>query len=228
MQQFLENSMYTEADIAEVAAFNRSRALANPLAPYGEKLAGGDVLESRPLATPVTELMFARPADCAVVAVLGSEEAASDMPEEPIYISGTGWASGNSILERRPHFASEGSTLAAKMAYEEAGISNPEDQIDLAYVSDLYAHRQLMHMDALGLSTDFLPFVNPDGGSQGMGDLFESNGGVRFYDAVRQLRGQALGHQVHNAETALIHGWRGVPTDSCSVVVLDANGGDHE
>jgi acetyl-CoA C-acetyltransferase len=228
MQQFLENSMYTEADIAELAAFNRSRAMANPLAPYGEKLAGSDVLESRPLATPVTELMFARPADAAVVVVLGSEEAAADAPEEPIFVSGTGWASGNSVLERRPHFASEGTSIAAGMAYEEAGISSPEEQIDLAYVSDLYAHRQLMHMDALGLSTEFLPFINPDGGSQGMGDLFEANGGARFYDAVRQLRGQATGHQVHNAETALLQAWRGVPTDTCAVVVLDANGGGHE
>ncbi|MCP4547281.1 MAG: hypothetical protein GY835_12550 [bacterium] len=228
MQQFIDSSGHSAEDIAEIAAFNRSRAMANPLAPYGAKLTGDDVIASRPLATPVTELMFARPADAAVVIVIGNEEAAQEMANDPIYISGTGWGSGNSIIERRAHDISEGTLVAAKMAYEEAGISVPQNEVDIAYVSDLYAHRELMHMDALGLNTDFLPFINPDGGSQGMGDLMEANGGARFYDAVRQLRGNATGHQVVGAKTALLHGWRGIPTDSAAVVVLDAEGGDNE
>jgi hypothetical protein len=61
-----------------------------------------------------------------------------------------------------------------------------------------------------------------------MGDLYEANGGARFYDAVKQLRGQAGSHQVQDAKTALLHGWRGLPTDTCSVVVLDAEGGNNE
>jgi len=228
MQQFLENSMFSEEDVAEIAAYNRSRALGNALAPYAAKLSAGDVLRSRSIASPVTELMMARPADAAVVVVLGDEEAAAECPQEPVYISGTGWASGNSIIERRGHDASDGTIMAAGMAYEEAGISSPEDEFDVAYLSDLYAHRQLMHMEALGLSTNFLSFINPDGGSQAMGDLYEANGGARFYDAVKQLRGQAGSHQIEGARTALLHGWRGVPTDSCAVIVLDANGGSHE
>jgi acetyl-CoA C-acetyltransferase len=228
MQQLVETSPYSESDIAEIAARNRTRAMANPLSPYGAKLNTGDVLGSRPIATPVTELMVARPADAAVCVVLGSEETADEYAAKPVYLSGTGWASGNSIIERRDHFASEGTKLAAQMAYEEADCISPEDELDVAYVSDLYAHRQLMHLDALDLSTEFLPFVNCDGGSQGMGDLFECNGGARFYDAVRQIRGEAGPHQVRGAKKALVHGWRGVPTDSCAVVVLDANGGHHE
>jgi len=228
MQQFLENSNYGEEDVAEIAAYNRSRALDNPLACYASKLDGNDVLDSRTIASPVTELMMARPADAAVVVVLASEAAAGDCPQEPVFISGTGWASGNSLIERRAHDTSDGTDLAARMAYEEAGISVPEEQFDVAYVSDLYAHRQLMHLDALGISTNFLPFVNPDGGSQAMGDLFEANGGARFYDAVKQLRGQAGTHQVEGAKTALLHGWRGIPTDTCAVVVLDAKGGSNE
>jgi acetyl-CoA C-acetyltransferase len=77
-------------------------------------------------------------------------------------------------------------------------------------------------MDALGLGDDSLAVINPDGGALGGGDLIEATGGARFYDAVRQLRGEAGAHQVEGARTALIHGWRGLPTDSCAVAVLDA------
>ncbi|MBM4116402.1 hypothetical protein FJ251_01485 [bacterium] len=228
MQQFVQNSVFSAADVAEIAARSRRRCLGNPLAPYGEKLSTADVLGSRPLATPVTELMVARPADAAVIVVLGSEEVALETASKPVYISGTGWASGNSIIERRAHYVSRGTQLAAQTAYAEAAITAPESELDLAYVADLYAHRQLMHMEALGLGPEFLPFINPDGGAQGMGDLFEATGGARFYDAVRQLRGEAGAHQVEGAKTALVHGWRGLPTDSCAVVILDANGGSHE
>jgi len=228
MQQFVNNSMYSEVDVAEIAARARSKAMGNPLCPYGEKLSAEDVMESRPLATPLTELMMARPADAAIAVVLGEESIALETAQKPVFLSGTGWGSGNSIIERRDHFDSEGTELAAQMAYAEADITSPEDELDVAYVSDLYAHRQLMHLDALGLSSEFLPFVNPDGGSQGMGDLFEANGGARFYDAVKQLRGEAGSHQVKDAKRALVQGWRGVPTDSCAVAILDATGGHHE
>ncbi len=71
MQHFLSCSGYDVSDVAEIASRNRQAALANPLAPYGARLDALDVLTSRPLATPVTEQMFSRPADGAVVVVLG-------------------------------------------------------------------------------------------------------------------------------------------------------------
>lgn len=224
MQQFLSGSNFTMVDVAELSAKSRNTALSNPLAPYASRVNTGDVIGARPVASPVTELMMARPADAAVVVVLGAESAMSDSTRKPVYLSGTGWSSGNSIIERRDHGISAGTALAAKMAYEEAGIENPDAEIDVAYVSDIYAHRALMHMEALGLSSDMLPFVNPDGGAQAGGDLFEATSGARFFDAVRQLRGEAGVHQIEGAERALVHGWRGVPTDTCAVVILEGEG----
>jgi acetyl-CoA C-acetyltransferase len=222
MQHFIDSSNYGPADIAEVVVKNRGVAVSNPLAPYGARLQAGDVLGARPVASPVTELMMARPADAAVVIVLGDEETALKAAKNPVFIGGTGWGSGNSIIERRNHAMSIGTMTAGKMAYAEAGIANPSEQLDAFYISDLYAHRQLMHLEALGLSRDVLPLVNPDGGALGMGDMFEATGGARFYDAVRLLRGDAGEHQIAGAERVLVHGWRGLPTDSCAVVVLDA------
>jgi acetyl-CoA C-acetyltransferase len=226
LQRFLDASLYDLADVAEVVARNRARAILNPLAPYGARISVGDVLGGRPVATPVTAPMIARHADAAVVAVLASTEVARERGGDWVRIAGTGWGSGNSIVERRNLAVSQGTLIAKDMAFAEAGIDSASAEIDVFYLSDVFAHRQLMHMDALDLGEEDLPVINPDGGCLGMGDLLEANGGARFYDAVKQLRGEAGSHQVDGAVRALVHSWRGLPTDTCAVVVLDAEGSD--
>ena len=221
MQHLLEVSGFDLDDVAEVARRNREVALDNPAAPYGCRTTVMDVFEGRPVALPLTEPMIARHADGAVVIVLGTDEVARRHARRPVYVAGTGWGSGTSLVARRDLAVSEGTGVAAALALDEAGIEDPAAECDVFYVSDLYAHRQLMHMEALGLGEEVLPALNPDGGSLGMGDLMEANGGARLYDAVRQLRGEAGVHQIEGARRALVQGWRGLPTDSAAVVVLD-------
>jgi acetyl-CoA C-acetyltransferase len=224
MQQYLQSSGFTEADVAEVVVRNKARAVGNPLAPYGNNLELRDVLGSRPIATPLTEQMTAKYADAAVVIVLGSSDVALETARKPVYLTGTGWCSGNSVLERRDHATSDGTAIAAQMAYKEAGVVDPDEAFDVAYVSDIFAYRELMHLDALQFTDETLAKTNPDGGSLAGGDLIEANGGARFFDAVRQLRGEAGAHQIAGAKRAVVQGWRGLPTDTCAVVVLDAEG----
>ena len=52
------------------------------------------------------------------------------------------------------------------------------------------------------------------------GDMFEATGGVRLFEAFSQLRGEAGRCQI-DAQRALVHAWRGIPTDSCVVAILD-------
>jgi acetyl-CoA C-acetyltransferase len=224
MQQFLRDSGYCEHDIASCVVINKRRAIGNPLAPYAGIMSSEDVIAARPVSTPLTEPMIARHADGAFSVVVASEDAAIETARKPVYLTGTGWSSGNSVIERRDHSVSEGTALAARMAYQEAGLSSPIDELDVVYVSDLYAHRQLMHLDAMQYTDFSLATVNPDGGSLAMGDLFEANGGARFFDAVQQLRGEAGAHQIEGAKRAAVQAWRGLPTDSCAVAVLEAEG----
>jgi len=221
MQKFLAASDFDAGDVAAVAVRNRAIAAYNALSPYGGTISVRDVLNGRPVASPVTAPMIAKHSDAAVVAVLGIDSVAEERSRHPIYITGTGWNSGNSIIERRAHHVSEGTALAAQMACAEAGVENIGNEMDIVYVSDLYAHRQLMHLASMGISPDAAVTINPDGGSLGMGDLIDGNGGARFYDAVQQLRGEAGRLQVPDAERALVHGWRGVPTDTAAVTILD-------
>jgi acetyl-CoA C-acetyltransferase len=220
MQRYLDASPYDLADVAEVVRRNREKAVANPAAPYGAKLTVEDVLDARPVATPLTDLMFARHADVAVCMVLGSDAAAGRYSDRPVRVLGTGWGSADSVVQRRDLEGSVGTAIAARRALEEAGIEDPAAECGVFYLSDLYAHRQLMHMDAMGFGEEMLALINPDGGALGGGDLFEATGGARLVDAVRQIRGEAGAHQVPSVETAFVHGWRGLPTDSCAVAVL--------
>ena len=153
--------------------------------------------------------------------MLGAEDVVGTA-RNPVFVSGTGWCSANSIIERRENTISEGTLVAAGMAYEEAGVESTTDDLDAVYVSDLYPHRALMHLEAMRYDEESFTTVNPDGGSQAMGDLYEANGGARLYDAVLQLRGEAGGHQIPGANRIAVQAWRGVPTDTCAVVVLDS------
>jgi acetyl-CoA C-acetyltransferase len=223
MQQFMHMNDYAEEEIADLVVLNKKRALGNPLFPHAGITSANDVLSARPVATPLTESMIAKPSDGSVVVVLGAEDVVGTA-RNPVYVSGTGWCSANSIIERRENTLSEGTVVAADMAYKEAGVNSPTDDLDAVYVSDLYPHRELMHLEAMRYDDESFATVNPDGGSQAMGDLYEANGGARLYDAVLQLRGEAGAHQIPGAKRIAVQGWRGVPTDTCAVVVLDSEG----
>ncbi len=222
MSHFLDATGRPVTELARVVEHSKRAALGNPAAPYGVPTTMEDILAGDPVATPLTRPMIARHADGAVVAVLGSLEAARRSARSPVFLTGMGWGSGTSVVERRHPTVSLGTELAADAALTEAGIEDPSEEIDIFYLSDLYPHRLLMHLDALGLGDEALGATNPDGGSMGMGDLLEANGGARLYDAVLQLRGEAGSHQVEGARRALVQAWRGLPTDSCAVAVLDA------
>lgn len=220
LSSFLSESQFSIEEVADVVVQNRTAAMDNSNAPYGDTFSIEDVITARPVSLPLTELMFAQHADGAVIAVLGTDEAARKYASKPAYFSGLGWGSGSSILERRDHSFSAGTAVAADRAYAEAGIGSAEMEVDAFFVSDSYAHRQLMHMEALGVKNSDGLIINPNGGALGGGDLFEATGGVRLYEALSQLRGEAGRCQI-DAERVLVHAWRGIPTDSCVVAILE-------
>lgn len=235
MNAFLERTGLSEEHCAMVAAKNRRNALDNPRAAYPADLAAEDVDDSTPLYWPLRELEVASRADGCVVAVLAAEEVARDLTEAPVWLLGAGWTSGSPTLESRSWGEADFVRHAAERAYTMAGLEDPAEEIDLAEVDDVYAFKELQHLEALGLGTaedlagmledgeletdGDLP-VNVSGGSLGQGNLFEANGLARLLECVEQLRGEAGERQVDEAYLAVAQSWRGVPTTSGAVVVL--------
>jgi acetyl-CoA C-acetyltransferase len=223
----------SEKQIAAVAAKNLDNASRNPLAM--RSLAGADsakVLASRPLYSPIREMMAGPLGDGACALVLASAKAAAKV-DKPVWIKGVGFAHDSYVTERSLE-SMDSLKIAADSCYAQAGIDDPASQIDLAEVHDCFAHEELMAYEALGFCENLqgnalfesgvtridgkLP-VNASGG--GMGANVECAAGLaRVIEAAMQIRGEAGKHQVKKVKTALAHGQTGICAQNNIVYVL--------
>ncbi len=236
MRRYLHDTATSEDAVAQVVVKNRGQALANPLAPFAAALTPDAVLASPPLAEPLRELEVSAYADGAVVIVLASKEAAGRAPR-PVWIRGIGWISDSPWLASRDWSTASYATLASEMAYKMAGITEPALEIRFAELDDTYAYKELQHAEAAGLAPrgtagrmtlggetalrGRLP-INPSGGSLGMGYCYDTSALYRTAEVVRQIRGEAGRHQVHDAATGLVISWRGIPTQTGGALVLSS------
>jgi acetyl-CoA C-acetyltransferase len=235
MHRYLYESGTTREQCAAVVVKNRRNALRNPLAAYGADLSLEEVLFGPPLAWPLGKRETAATTDGAIVMVLAAEEVARALRQDPIWIRGIGWCNDSPSLESREWGNLPYIQEAAQMAYQQAGLRDPWNEVDVAEIDDTYAYKELQTLEALGFcgygeagslleSGAFdldgeLP-VNPSGGSLGVGHMLDATGLMRTLEAVFQLRGEAGAHQVEGAEVALVQSWRGVPTTSGAVAIL--------
>ena len=235
MARYLYDTGNYEEHCAMVVAKNRSNALANPLASYGADVTADDVMASRPLFEPLKELDVAGLADGCVVMVLAAEDVARRLTDTPVWVLGMGWASESIAPEMRDWCRPVYAELAARMAYDMAGLKSPAKELDLAEVDDRFSYKELQHVEALGICAygeagrlleegvfdrdGDLP-VNPSGGSLGVGLLLEASGLHKAAEVVWQLRGEAGRRQVPDAEVGLAQVWRGLPTASGAVVIF--------
>ncbi|HYB67050.1 MAG TPA: hypothetical protein VEC43_01880 [Candidatus Acidoferrales bacterium] len=234
MNRYLYGSGATSQDCRRVVEKNRRNGLSNELAINSAKLESkSDRADS--ISYPLTGDDVAPLADGAAVVVLAAEEAARSLREDPVWIKGVGWASDSPTLETRDWDKAIYAELASNQAYRQAKIHDPAREIEFAEVDDTYSYKELQHAEALGLAGKFrahemleqgvfdmggeLP-VNPSGGSIGMGHTLEMSGLVRAVELVKQLRGEAGKHQVHDVQTGVALAWRGIPTASGAAVVL--------
>ena len=200
MRRYLHVSGRTAEECAEVAGVNRAHARSNPRASYA------DATDASPLFDPLTREQAARSVDgCVVVVLRGGADGAA-------ILRGVGWGQDAPSLESRSWDEAVAVKTAGEMAFRQAGIG-PRDA-DLAEVDDTFAYKQLQHLDALGLSGLNAARVNRSGGALGEGHLHEANGLARFLACVEQL-------QRGDGRIGIVQSWRGVPSSSAAVAVLE-------
>jgi acetyl-CoA C-acetyltransferase len=235
MNRYLHQTGTTRSQCAAVVVKNRRNALSNPSAPYGADPTLDEVLSGPPLAWPLGQREAADHSDGAIVMVLASAERAEALTDRPIWLRGVGWCNDSPSLESRDWAQVAYIEQAARMAYRQAGIGHPLQDIDFAEVDDTYAYKELQHLEALGFCRPgeagpmieqgatgpggMLP-VNVSGGSLGMGHLLDATGLARALEVVLQLRGDAGARQLDDVQIGLAQSWRGVPTTSGAVAVL--------
>jgi acetyl-CoA C-acetyltransferase len=235
MNRFLFDSGNTLEQCANVVVKNKHNALKNPSAPYAASMTPDDVLSSSPVSLPLTRQMCARHADGAIVMVVASDKIARQISNKPVWITGAGWCNGSASLESREWGKLVYLQKAAQMAYRLAGINSPARQIDFAEIDDQYAYKELQSMEALGIcqsgeagllsqagytvSEGEFP-INVSGGCLGQGHLLDATGLAKALEVVLQLRGDAGSRQLKDVHIGLAQSWRGVPTTSGAVLVM--------
>ncbi|MBI2252953.1 MAG: acetyl-CoA acetyltransferase [Armatimonadetes bacterium] len=235
MNRFLYSSGNTREQCAKVVVKNKKNALKNPLSAYPAKIEIEDVLNSALLSDPLRKMDKSQHADAACVFILASEKIAKSITPNPIWIKGAGWCSDDPSLETRNWDEAVYAKLSARQAYKMAGIQNPK-QINLAEIDDSYSYKELQHLESMGLCRKgesgllleegyfehdgSLP-VNISGGNLGAGFLFEASGAFKIVELILQLSKEAGCRQVKNASLGLAQVWRGVPTATGAVIILE-------
>lgn len=183
----LEAGLWTEREMAEVAARSRSDAVGNSFAQVRGEVDVEALLDRPFVADPLRAHDIPPITDGASVIVLASVDRARELVEHPAVITGIGHRVDSPVLGARD--------LTHSASTEAAARSLDLDGVEIAELHAPFTHQELILREALGLGDDVR--INPSGGALTANPMF-SAGLARIGEAAdRILSGQAgktLGH----------------------------------
>jgi len=212
MNRYMHTYGVRKEDIALVSVLHKRNAADHPCALLGEpEITVEDVLNSEVLAWPVQRYDVSPVSDGAVAIVLAAEHVARRITDKPVWIEGVGWCLDTAYWTNRDLCYPRYVEVAARMAYEMAGITEPRKQIDIAEPYDPFDYKALHHLEGLQLAdrgqavqlyidgtaarTGNMP-VCPSGGLLGVGNPIAAAGLMKIAELFWQLRGEAGARQV--------------------------------
>ncbi|MFC2122282.1 beta-ketoacyl synthase N-terminal-like domain-containing protein [Bacteroidota bacterium] len=155
--------------------------------------------------------------DGAACVLLVAEDIAKNFTDTPIYVTGTGQASGRALHSRDTLTSIPASQIAAKQAYEMAGVG-PAD-IKIAEVHDCFTIAEVMAISDLGFfqpgkdaataaaegktALDGIKPINTSGGLKCKGHPVGASGAGMIGEVFHQMRGEAGARQVPNTDVNL-------------------------
>ncbi|MFJ9035187.1 thiolase C-terminal domain-containing protein [Streptomyces sp. NPDC102406] len=198
--------------LAQVAVQARANAARNPDALYRAPLGVDDVLSGPMIADPFTLLHCCVRSDGGAAVLLVADDLLPDCAKAPVWVLGSGEYVSHTTMSQWDDFTVSPAAVSGRLAFERAGVT-PGD-IDIAEIYDAFTYMTLVTLEDLGFCAkgEGGPFVekgrlrhdgalptNTDGGG-----LSAQHPGMRglflLVEAVRQLRGEAGGHQVHRPD----------------------------
>ncbi len=173
VQRHMHEFGTTAEQLAMVSVKNHINALYNSYAQKAKRLTVKDVRQSPMVATPLTMEDICTMSDGAAVCILASEEVASRVCDKPVKITGVGSGSDAMRMADRPHgevlllkheresdyvtlkypgvHSFRGGRMAAKLAYQMAGIRNPLHDLSFIELHDAYTSSEIQTYEDLGL-----------------------------------------------------------------------------
>jgi acetyl-CoA acetyltransferase len=220
-RRHMEEYGTTLEQLAEIAVSARYNAGFNPDAQVRDAITIDDVLNSRMIADPFSALQCCLRSDGAAAAVLVAEDRLADLDSTPVWILGSGEHVSHVSMGQWEDFTTGPAAISGELAFRRAGVT-PAD-IDVCELYDAFTYMLLITLEDLGFCAkgEGGPFVehgrlrlggalptNTDGG--GLSACHPGQRGLfLIVEAVRQLRGEATGRQVPDAELACVSGTGG-------------------
>ncbi|HIE16910.1 MAG TPA: thiolase domain-containing protein [Dehalococcoidia bacterium] len=211
MNRYMTVHGITEREIALVSVKNKRNALDHPCAQLASEITVDDVLNSEVMAWPVKRLDVSPTSDGAAALVLASENVARRITDKPVWIEGVGWCLDTMYVGQRDLYYPKYVEVAARMAYDMAGITEPSKEIHIAEPYDPFDYKELHHIEGLLLcdkgeapklladgyfNRDGNLPASPSGGLLGVGNAIAASGVMKAAELFWQLRGEAGKRQV--------------------------------
>jgi acetyl-CoA C-acetyltransferase len=228
--------------LAQIAVKNHHNGTLNPRAHFQREITTEQVVNAPMIAWPLGLFDCCGVSDGGAAAIITTPEIARSFREDYILVKALGLSVGAFGMLRDDwdftHFPE--SVRASQAAYQEAGITNPRKELDLAMVHDCFTITELIIYEDLGLSPrgnasadveagtfgleGELP-VNTDGGLKCFGHPIGASGIRMIYEVYKQLQGKAEQRQLGKADLGLTHNLGGRPGSfTCSVAIFGQAG----
>ena len=223
--------------LAKIAVKNHHNGSLSPKAHLQREITLEQVLNAPIISWPLGLFDCCGVTDGAAAAIITRKEMARRFRDDSITVRGIGLSMSAGAPQWRPGFEYVGFTeseVAAKQAYEQAGISNPRKEIDCAEVHDCFTITEILDYEDLhfcergegwrliedGVTNlnGELP-VNMDGGLKCFGHPVGASGLRMIYEIYKQLQGKCGVRQVKNAELGLAHTLGGAPSVSAVIIL---------
>jgi acetyl-CoA acetyltransferase len=224
-QRLMRESGVTKDQLAEVVVKNRAQGVDNPNAMFRSEVTAEQVLASRVVCEPLHLWMLCSPNEGAAAVVLRAAPAGGTGSRVTLeaaalrsHLPGSVLSEGTPLSGLADDDVEPPTTLAARAAYEEAGVA--PDDVDVVECQDTDAARELLSYEELGLCpkgdagkwiTEGVTRLggrvpaNPSGGLLSKGEPLGASALGQVVELVTQLRGEAGPRQVDGARLALGH-----------------------
>ncbi len=225
--------------LAKIAVKNHHNGTMSPKAQFRREITVEQAINAPLIAYPLGLFDSCGVTDGAAAAIITTPEIAKSLRKDYVLVKGLALTNGagQAVLQPEYDFVHIPETVTAgKAAYQDAGIKNPRQEIDIAIVHDCFTITELITYEDLGFSPrgkgpedveagtftleGELP-VNTDGGLKCFGHPLSASGLRMIYEAYKQLQGKAGPRQVKDAAVSLTHNVGGMPGYfNCAVAIF--------
>lgn len=233
---------WDKEDLANVAVKNHENGAVHPKAHFQRETTVEKVVSAPTIAAPLGRYDCCPVSDGGAALVLTTPEIARNLNHADDFARVK--ALGIAVTSRQPFYKPDfeftyfpATREASRLAYEEAGVNNPLEEISFCEIHDCFTITELLTTQDLGFcetgeAADFVGAgetrvegsipINPSGGLKSFGHPIGATGCRMIYEVVKQLQERADGRQVEDPSLGLAHNLGG-PGAIGAVSILGLN-----